>query len=1050
MRFIRNNQITKYKNNDKYKLQNIAKGNSNPWFSTSRVENYFLRCFLHSSFCNTFTAFLSLSHEIYWLSKKLFFASLSFDSFASNRQVKMELLGEPCDIDCSLDEPLQDIYESCHDGNLRRVKHLVEVENVNIYKVNHDFKTPLSMAISSKNQVVANLLLDVYERDLETLKGTKFTKALVAMAEDQTEELLKTVEEVPVDDNVVPVLLKTSNCEKPKLVYLRKILKNKDDSSLRMAKKLEDKNDFCDINSLPSHPNAITPLIDALTENMNQVVKRLLKFPTIDKNLCKEKENSPLKYAVLCNNVEAAEIISDGNPQLFCDEGFLAYSVRSRSVKMIEFVVKKIMGKFQLKEILQMNCHETFYKSPYKLFHEICRYGYYEYFMEHQLPFDEDDFCVQDDYGDTILHFLLRFELKNDMLKVGKLLIDKYPRLLTTRNKRNFLPLHDAVRSECVLGLIELIHDETVKVMKSEEVFCEDIEVAVSCLEGASSLFVNEHDIIESFLEKLLNGKLQNILESHGTRLLHQYILKSPYHGLRSLKFLLAQKKVQFDLNECYNGVNAYIEALRNENNIGKSDALKVYRALHDYQPVDDYNAKDTEGKTIFMYLCEFGEDLDVIKTIIAKCPGCTTKKTQNGSTCFHFVHRNFENSKIVEVLVKNFANPQQENDIGQVPVMQALNSNNSSIFEALLDLMAEEEINKRYGSLKETLLHAEMKTFESTTIEKVLMRNVDFTVTDVNGNTPLHVVVSIKSYRKYLNHFLSQHIPVDLNIPEAKTCVKSAITETLKHMKTAIMKLIKSDGTFTRLDINQQNNDGDTPLHILLGNTRFDDQETIEGNYYEEATKTLLTHFNDQIDFAVKNKNGETITHKLVKHYSFEKFTELFEYFPKLHQAFQNQIDVEDHNKITPIKCLIQCWQQDRQFEMIINNVDFEKIKKNFQLFIDHTEGLKLLYEKYPQLFDESCIENLLNSSLNQMENNEAFDYLLTKISNEALAKVCKDDKNVLHLICLKNDAIILDSTIKFFSENQLKKLSEENDGKGRKPFDLLNDDNKVFFNFL
>jgi hypothetical protein len=57
-------------------------------------------------------------------------------------------------------ESAQNLYMSCRDGDLKRVKELID-QNVSVYGDN------LLTAIQNEHESVANLLLDVYERDLE-------------------------------------------------------------------------------------------------------------------------------------------------------------------------------------------------------------------------------------------------------------------------------------------------------------------------------------------------------------------------------------------------------------------------------------------------------------------------------------------------------------------------------------------------------------------------------------------------------------------------------------------------------------------------------------------------------------------------------------------------------------------------------------------------------------------------------------------------------------------------------------------------------------------
>jgi ankyrin repeat protein len=254
----------------------------------------------------------------------------------------------------SFDEATRNLYNNCYNGNIKSVNELIE-QHVNIYKPQNDFMTPLQVAIFKNKLVIVNLLLDIYERDLEALNGTKFTRALIAMPEDQTEELLKTVEEDPVD-GFIPVLIKINNSEKSKCVFLRNKLKSKNDSSLRLAKTLERKNGWCDINWQNIRSYGTGPALHyVLKENMIQIVDRLLKIPSIDKNIIDFGGQTPLHFAVLRGYFKAFEAIYRKS-DIKNDISFLYLVVQSKDMKMMELVVQKMLenGKYSLKEICRM------------------------------------------------------------------------------------------------------------------------------------------------------------------------------------------------------------------------------------------------------------------------------------------------------------------------------------------------------------------------------------------------------------------------------------------------------------------------------------------------------------------------------------------------------------------------------------------------------------------------------------------------------------------------------------------------------------------------
>lgn len=72
------------------------------------------------------------------------------------------------------------IFAHCADGDYEKVESSLN-DNVNIYQRTGDGYNyvPVFVAICKKNERIANLLLNVYERDLRALDGTNFDRALI-------------------------------------------------------------------------------------------------------------------------------------------------------------------------------------------------------------------------------------------------------------------------------------------------------------------------------------------------------------------------------------------------------------------------------------------------------------------------------------------------------------------------------------------------------------------------------------------------------------------------------------------------------------------------------------------------------------------------------------------------------------------------------------------------------------------------------------------------------------------------------------------------------
>lgn len=912
--------------------------------------------------------------------------------FGSEVNAKMD------SVNVLFEETEMNFHQSCFEGNLKRVKEFIH-QNVSIYDGDN-----LLLTIQSKKKAVANLLLDVYERDLEALKGTKFNKALVAMPEDQTKELLETIETEATSHDVTPLLLKRNNTETPNCVYLRKFLIHKNDLSLNFARKLEEKNGVCDLNFQMFHFHPGSALHYAISNKMPEIVERLLTMHTIDINLVNSEGFSPLHFAVLYDDKKLAEKLSQNDPEVFMDLKFLSLSVelvfmQTRNLKssMMEFVVGKMIEtrKFTLKEILKIEMKP----GGNKLMHLIAENRNYEYFVKHKLQLDEDDFCVANDDGDTILHIFMRdtsfdYELKMNILKE---LTEKYPKLTSIKNSSNFLLVHETMISDSDYEMMDMIFEKAVKHVKNKNLFYENIETAVKCLENASTLFQTEHSKVENLLQKIFNEKLKIVLETYGTRLLHSYISCSLENNVR---FLLEQKLFKLNLNEFYEGKNAFLRQMGGmtggfSNQVG----IKLLQMLIDYQEIDNFNAADQNERTIFMFYCEFSEDNELIKSMILKSPDCVHKTTADNSTCFHFIHNNSNNHEICQILIESGANFNAVNDAGETPIVQAIKSSNVEMFLCLLELLKDEEFDMVCGKL----LHAAAETSSETIIQKLLEQNVDISEKDENDNTPLHRFFRLSFYQISCLNFI-------------------------KYRKTSF-------------NINQQNNNGDTPIFITIQSDNF------------EATKAILDQFQDQIDFNVKNKSMETIIHKIAYSYRFHDFLSLFENNRKFLEAFNDHVNLKNRDGKKLLWSMINEYRWDRKpfFPTVINLLTLDNIKNSFHLFANYEEGLEEIFRKYPNFFgDEKTSVKLMISSVENIENEKSFEYLLTKIRNEVFVKVQKSDKNILHLICEKNNPAILDLTIKFVTQNQLLSLLNSFDNNQKTPYELLNEENQLLFKVL
>ena len=449
-----------------------------------------------------------------------------------------------------------DFFNYCIAGDLENVKNLIR-QGENIYQREKFNYVPLFVALAKKNEELVNLLLDIYERDLETLNGTQFKQALIAMGDDQTEELLQMVEFQPSED-FIPVLLKTNNIDKPKCVYLRKKLKDKNDLSLKLAKKLEAKNGTCDLNwQLNNGFEEESFLHFAIYHEMKKVVQRLLNNSTVDLSLNKFKHHTPLHYALFTSNLEIINmLLSKPDFENFHDDPTYLYQAAiSDKQTSLEIILKKLIesGK-TMKEILMIPLPYEDYGEKITvnyLLHVIAKEGNFEGFLNNPLSFfDDDDYYIQNSKGETVLHHLMMSCLKVSVkIKMITKLVERCPKLLLIKNNRNQLPLHltphlDAPGQKLYRHLLKL----TVKESGNPDIFYEDMEVAVSSLEEAI-------EVSKGLSTEFLN-LFDKLLQSHGTRLLHKTIEVSK--KIKTLSEIL-KSSAKLNPNDFYNGTNGFL-----------------------------------------------------------------------------------------------------------------------------------------------------------------------------------------------------------------------------------------------------------------------------------------------------------------------------------------------------------------------------------------------------------------------------------------------------------------------------------------------------------
>eukprot|EP01084_Bolivina_argentea_P105496 188919_1 len=174
-------------------------------------------------------------------------------------------------------------------------------------------------------------------------------------------------------------------------------------------------------------------------------------------------------------------------------------------------------------------------------------------------------------------------------------------------------------------------------------------------------------------------------------------------------------------------------------------------------------------------------------------------------------------------------------------------------LYECLPVMIPLCNLNDTFGSNGQSLLHLSVMRCHITTIRILLQNGFDVNIKTNYGNTPLHLLCTTKRNSTIFNrqhriiyvliHYYKANVNArneDGNTP----LILCVINENIERIKLLID---------LGADINAQNNEGDTVLHIVC---REKEKENYSP-YYTHMLDVLLFEFN--ADMSIKNNDGQT-----------------------------------------------------------------------------------------------------------------------------------------------------------------------------------------------
>jgi len=257
------------------------------------------------------------------------------------------------------------------------------------------------------------------------------------------------------------------------------------------------------------------------------------------------------------------------------------------------------------------------------------------------------------------------------------------------------------------------------------------------------------------------------------------------------------------------------------------STNMKWLEKRDKYQRTPLHSAARYGAFSAAKYLLDRGADFNV--------------KDESGNTPIHLASI-FRHDEIIELLIQHKADVDMLNAQGQAPLCLASLYGNPESIKLLLASGAKTNIRDADGN---TPLHIAVLYRHPENLDEILKMNPDIDATSTEGYTPLHLAVRRPDNEIAIGHLLQKGADVNITDPTGKNALLVSVDS---HQKEYI-KLLVSKG----IDINSQDNDGNTALHYLFN-------KVLENKMYiptcKDITKSLLE---EGADPHLRNNEGKS-----------------------------------------------------------------------------------------------------------------------------------------------------------------------------------------------
>lgn len=488
---------------------------------------------------------------------------------------------------------------------------------------------------------------------------------------------------------------------------------------------------------------------------------------------------------------------------------------------------------------------------------------------------------VTDKYGNTALHYAAKF----GRVEIFKFLVMNGSDLLI-KNVQGFCPGHFAACNGCV---------EIIEILVKEEGTSHSRNSSLRMFSNLNWLPL--HYAIkyghEYIAEILIKNRFYSTVDNTFISLIQLASLKRMYKIVN----LLLDKKVPYS-DQNHNGWNAALFAasvgsvtiLQNLfSKFGKdmfSDVDRLYRNIAHVAAINNYpdvlgfvenflpellHEKDRMGLTPFMYACKYGHEA-VVKALVSKVD--LNDRDRAGNTALHIAITSNVKSVINRLLLHN-ADLEARNNFGMTPLFYSVIYSSKDILEFLLEKGCDKNV-----TAEEYQINILMKAILVEDIEKVdyLLSIVDLLKADNRGWGIGHYL----AIKPIILNRIVQNIDQDICSQIFKQKDNNGQTPFLLACKFDIPASVSTLVNFVDVDINESDNDNNTPLHHAC---RRDNVRIVKE----------LMKCNDKLHVNLRNSQYKTALHVCVESWAIASFMVLI----RKHLIRLNTPDLNDMSPI-------------------------------------------------------------------------------------------------------------------------------------------------------